>query len=240
MSMTHYMAANSNRVRQTWVHNGWRAALALWLGSTATACAGNEHSVSPTTAETSGTSAGGMGGRRAGTSAAGVGGTGGRSGSGGVSGDGGDSGSAGDTYPTITCGSKQCSTPPAGLSQLAGGLPIPGIPIPVACCVDSAAGTQCGTAPSPTGTCEVRAVADSRCTGVDPGALAAFSGGTVAGCCTSNGACGVDGALFGRGCIENGEAATQLATIPLLGTTITIPAPRACDPDAGVSEDGGS
>lgn len=139
------------------------------------------------------------------------------------------------------CGTTQCSAPAAGLSKLAGGLAIPNIPVPIACCVDAASGPACGTAPSPTGACEIRAVADTRCMGIDPGALSAFSGGAIAGCCTDQGACGVDGALFGRGCIENADAAAELGMIPLLGPSINVPPPGPCSPDAGVSasEDGG-
>ena len=144
-------------------------------------------------------------------------------------------GSSGDASPIVTCGSMPCSAPPPGLMQLAGGLPISGIPVPVACCVDTADGPVCGTAPSAAGSCEPRAIADSRCPSIDPGTLSVFSGGDIAGCCTL-GACGIDAALFGRGCIENAAAAAQLAMIPFLGSAVSVPPPRACD--VGAAADG--
>jgi hypothetical protein len=59
-----------------------------------------------------------------------------------------------------------------------------------------------------------------------PGAPA--GGAAMGGCCVGN-ACGIDGALFGRGCIENTEAVSVLGTIPLIGSLITIPPQLACD-----------
>ena len=140
-------------------------------------------------------------------------------------------GDGGGAQPSIICGTKKCSAPPPGLMQLAGGLPIPGIPVPVACCIDGADGPICGTAASATSACEARAVEDPRCPQIDPGELAAFSGGNIVGCCVM-GACGIDAALFGRGCIENGQAAAQLAAIPFLSGLVSVPSPRPCDPDA--------
>jgi hypothetical protein len=123
------------------------------------------------------------------------------------------------------------------LAALAGSLPIQGIPIPIACCIGSETASVCGTAPSATGTCEPRAADDPRCPSIDPGSLIMFSGGAINGCCTADNACGVDGALFGRGCIENAEAAVELGMIPFLGSSIKVPAPSACAPVTG--EDAG-
>jgi hypothetical protein len=215
MSTIEGTSGDSNQLRRSRGHSRWRTALAI--GALCAAC-GTHDSTSPSpTAGTSGSGASGTGGR----SGSGSGGKGGGA-------SGAKGGGAGSPSPTISCGGMECAPPPAGLSALAGGLPIQGVPIPIACCVDDAAGPVCGTAPSAMGTCEPRALADARCPGIDPGALLQFAGGAIDGCCTADNACGVDGALFGRGCIENAEAASELGMIPLLGSTITVPAPRAC------------
>jgi hypothetical protein len=200
--------------------SAWGMALAL-----CSACGSHDDSPNPApSAGTSGSGASGMGGRNAGKAGA--------SGAAGAAGT--KAGGAGSPSPTVICGGKECAPPPAGLSALAGSLPIQGVPIPIACCVDD----MCGTAPSAMGSCEPRALADARCPEIDPGALLMqFSGGAIAGCCTAGNACGVDGALFGRGCIENGEAAIELGMIPFLGSTITVPPARSCDPE--LSADGG-
>src|SRR5436305_2114225 len=74
-------------------------------------------------------------------------------------------------------------------------------------------------------------------------ALASLVGGlgkkaesAMIGCCT-HGACGLDGALFGRGCVENADAKRMLSSVPIVGALITVPLPAACaahdDDDAG-------
>jgi hypothetical protein len=189
-------------------------ALALLIGASALGCGKHR---SEDTSDESGKSGGG-GGHAGNAAGAGT------------------SGSGGTSSPSVTCGDQTCTAPPDALSQLAGGFGIPGIPIPTACCVDTTAGSVCGTAPSATGTCAPRAVADSQCPSLDPGFLAQFAGGKIAGCCTDRGACGVDAALFGLGCTENSVAATMIAAIPVLGTTIKVPASQSCVTDAGVAD----
>lgn len=62
----------------------------------------------------------------------------------------------------------------------------------------------------------------------------------ASGCCIDN-ACGLDGALFGRGCVDNEQAAKMLSGIPFIGTLISVPGPRACDAEQEDEElDGGS
>lgn len=116
------------------------------------------------------------------------------------------------------------------------------LPMPVACCFDGAS-SQCGVSMSGA-TCEAPATADTRCPGIDLQALGGLAGGlpignVMTGCCTAAGMCGLDGALFGRGCVENGEAKSMLGMVPLIGTLLPIPAPIACDhppidTDAGI------
>jgi len=146
------------------------------------------------------------------------------------------SGAAGSGPVTVRCGSAQCAAPVSLLSAFPTGLPAP-----VACCVDTSKGT-CGTAAMQGAACEPVAVADTRCLGIDLAALggAAPGGGMTAGGCCINNACGLDGALFGRGCVENGEAARMLSSIPVIGGLIAVPAPRACDAPPVVERDAGS
>jgi hypothetical protein len=62
----------------------------------------------------------------------------------------------------------------------------------------------------------------------------------MTGCCTPDNQCGLDGAIFGRGCVENSAAQAQLGAIPFLGTLIMIPPARACDaPPEPTDEDAG-
>jgi hypothetical protein len=87
-------------------------------------------------------------------------------------------------------------------------------------------------------TCEAPAVADTRCPGINAGALGALAGNmSMAGCCVDN-ACGQDGALFGRGCVENTQAKGMISAIPLVGTLLTIPPSRACDAPPTMTTDG--
>jgi len=159
---------------------------------------------------------------------AGAAGGGGRGGAGG--------GAAGSGPATLRCGRAQCAAPISLLSTFP-----TGIPAPVACCVDENKGT-CGTAAAPGAACEPVAVPDSRCPGIDLGALGAAAPGgetMTSGCCIAD-ACGLDGALFGRGCVENGEAASMLSGIPLIGTLIAVPPARACDAPPDMELDAGS
>lgn len=173
----------------------------------------------------------------AGRSSAGKGGRGGAGGAGGRAG-----GTAGTAAGYVKCGSKQCAPP----ANILAGLPL-GIPLSVACCADSSTGL-CGAAAAAGELCEPPAKVDARCPGVNLGGLGAIAGGgmmvpadAMNGCCTPDNACGLDGALFGRGCVENGEVAAVLGAIPLLGSLIMVPASRACDaPPADDAADGGA
>jgi hypothetical protein len=173
----------------------------------------------------------------------------------GTSGGGGSSGStagAPAAAPPVPCGSAMCTPRPSALTGLLAGLgmgaaALPGLPTPVACCVDEAKG-MCGSAASEGATCEIPPTPDTRCPGVNLGALGAAAGGATAalgnlmtGCCTLAGQCGLDGSIFGRGCVENGEAKAMLGAIPLIGTLIMTPAAIACDhpvDDAGAGDAG--
>ena len=134
------------------------------------------------------------------------------------------------------------------LTSLIGGLgAVISLPSGVPCCQDASLGI-CGAAASEGAACELFAAPDTRCPSIDLGALGAAAGGAAAGplnafgCCTANGACGLDGSLFGRGCVENSEARALLGMIPLVGSLIPLPPPLACDrplddagtPDAGI------
>jgi hypothetical protein len=146
----------------------------------------------------------------------------------------------------VACGAKQCSAP----SNIAGdllrgvtGLQIT-VPDPSPCCVDDA-DEICGSASGPGVECDTPAVAEPSCPGIDLSALAALVGGlgnkaesAMIGCCT-HGACGLNGALFGRGCVENADAKRMLSNVPIVGALITVPPPAACamdetDSDAGM------
>lgn len=135
----------------------------------------------------------------------------------------------------------------AALGGMGQGAPLP-LPTPVACCVDAANGV-CGTAAAAGATCEVAATPDTRCPGIDLGGLGAAAGGFASllgnlstGCCTPAGQCGVDGSIFGRGCVENGEARAMLGQLPAIGALIPVPPSLACDrplvDDAGVDDAG--
>lgn len=144
----------------------------------------------------------------------------------------------------VECGAKQCIAP----SNVAGdllrgvtGLEIT-VPDPSPCCIDEAA-ELCGSASGPGMACDTPAVAEASCPGIDLSALASLVGGlgkkaesAMIGCCT-HGACGLDGALFGRGCVENADAKRMLSNVPIVGALITVPPPAACamhDSDAGI------
>jgi hypothetical protein len=148
--------------------------------------------------------------------------------------------------PSVACGATQCRAPKnvaADLLRGVTGLSMTGAET-VGCCLDEASST-CSSAPSAGVACDVVAVPEPRCPGVDLAALVALVGGlgpnaqTMLGCCT-HGMCGQDGALFGRGCVENGEAKRMLGAIPVVGPLIKVPDAMPCpaaasgDADAGV------
>ena len=135
-----------------------------------------------------------------------------------------------------------CSQPANPLSALTGGMPLPiALPMPVACCADESTGT-CGTAAMAGAMCEIPATPDSRCPGISLGALGGAAAGGLGmlagGCCTPSGQCGLDGMIFGRGCVDNSEVQGLLGP---LGGFIMLPVARACDApqeDAGTADAG--
>jgi hypothetical protein len=149
------------------------------------------------------------------------------------------------TAEPVPCGSTMCQPPSSPLAALGGAIPGLGaltsaLPMPVACCLDSTAGT-CGLAMTKGATCEPRATADTRCPSVDLGQFMAIAGNMGFGCCTSDNLCGIDGSVFGRGCIEDAEAGAMLQSAGL-GGFIMVPDARQCDgtlivPDAGITGD---
>jgi hypothetical protein len=178
-------------------------------------------------------------------------------GTGGSSGTAGTAGTAPVAMP-VPCGDIMCNppaNPAAGLLMGAGGLLGGGggaIPMGMACCIDEAA-EECGYTAMAGGMCEPPATEDMRCDGIDTSGLQAladmfgfgalvgqaFMGGF--GCCTDDNQCGVDGALFGRGCVANVEAMAMLGAIPLVGGAIEVPVARSCDDpgDSGAHDDAG-
>lgn len=162
--------------------------------------------------------------------------TAGRGGRGGRGGSGGAGTGAAGAPASVRCGNKQCAPPANPLALL-------GLPASLACCADSSKNV-CGIHATEDAACEPLASADMRCPGVNLGALAAFAGdaaaGLMTGCCTAQNQCGLDGALFGRGCVENAEAETLLGSIPFIGGLVAVPAARACNGSStGGDEDAG-
>ena len=145
-------------------------------------------------------------------------------------------GAAAMPAPPVACGPNECTRPQniaADLLMKVTGLPMTGAET-LACCLDEEAGI-CSSAASLGASCDTVAVMDSRCPGVDLSALSDLVGGlfdstqdAMIGCCT-HGACGLNGQLFGRGCVENAEAKRMLSVVPVIGPLINVPAPRACD-----------
>lgn len=214
-----------------WLQRG--PLIAACLLSAATSCGGDDDTEATPTTLTSGKGGGGGGGSTA---------TGGRSGS-----------SSTTTTPPpapVECGANKCQ-PPANPFALLGGFNLggTGLPTPLACCLDEEKGT-CGTKPMESAACEAPAVADSRCPSISLGGAGGLPGGIPGGaqmnlgCCIDN-KCGLNAGFLGRGCVENSEAKTMLAAIPLIGGFINVPASQACDAkpatesDAGVAEDAG-
>lgn len=129
----------------------------------------------------------------------------------------------------VPCGSVQCTPPTSPLAGL-GAAGIPGLgdllPAAEACCLDEAAGA-CGVT-AQGAACEALAEPDTRCPSIDAGAFGALLGNVGFGCCTEENLCGVDGAMFGRGCIENSQAGAELAAMGI-GGFLTPPAAKGCD-----------
>lgn len=138
--------------------------------------------------------------------------------------------------PPVMCGATECMRPQnlaADLLTNVTGLPMTGAET-VACCLDEEEGI-CSSAASLGASCDTVAVMDNRCPGVDLSALSDLVGGlfdstqdAMIGCCTHD-ACGLNGKIFGRGCVENAEAKRMLSVVPVIGPLINVPAPRACD-----------
>ncbi len=147
--------------------------------------------------------------------------------------------------PPIACGPTECTRPKnlaADLLMGVTGLPMTGAET-VACCLDQEQGI-CSSAASNGAGCDTVAMKDTRCPGVDLSALSNLVGGlfdktrdAMVGCCTHS-ACGLDGAIFGRGCVENAEAKRMLSVVPVIGPLISVPPPRACDLDEPDSDAG--
>jgi hypothetical protein len=66
---------------------------------------------------------------------------------------------------------------------------------------------------------------------------ALLGGGATSGCCIDD-ACGQDGAIFGRGCVENSAAASLVSGIPLVGSMIRVPPSQPCGQAAPVGAGG--
>lgn len=139
----------------------------------------------------------------------------------------------------------ECGTPPNIAGDLLRGIPGLSISVPdgVACCVDEAHNT-CGSASMVGVACDVPAEAFPACPGVDLSAITSLVDGlgegakrAMIGCCT-HGMCGLDGNLFGRGCVENADAKRMLSAVPIVGPLIHVPEPMKCeghdDRDAGL------
>jgi len=157
---------------------------------------------------------------------------------GGSAGSGGSGGTAGMTAVPVMCGTMTCQAPASPFAMFAALAPGLLPPPPVACCMTAT--TTCGLAPMTNAMCEARAMPDPRCAGVGLSIPGMMGGAPVAaGCCNAMSRCGVDGSAFGRGCVENAEAATMLGQ---LAGFLSVPAPKACDdplPMAGTGGTGG-
>jgi hypothetical protein len=112
------------------------------------------------------------------------------------------------TAANVECGSKSCSSPPGGFAM--------------ACCADADKGV-CGV--SLMGAqCSVPEPGDERCPGVD---VMGFV--MLPSCCTDNGMCGINPAMFGMpGCVELGDAAKRAQ----MTMASAFPSPRRCDGSA--------
>jgi hypothetical protein len=148
--------------------------------------------------------------------------------------------------PGLACGPSECRAPANVAGNLLRGVTglQHSVPDPVACCLDSETGSCGSAAATSAAMCEAPAIADESCPGIDLSALANLIGGLgkgggnlMVGCCTE-GACGCDGALFGRGCVENAEVKRMLGDVPVVGPLIVFPPSRACAGAAPSPSDG--
>jgi hypothetical protein len=117
-------------------------------------------------------------------------------------------GSSSSATGNVECGSTSCSSPPGGFAM--------------ACCADADKGV-CGV--SLMGAqCSVPEPGDERCPGVD---VMGFV--MLPSCCTDNGMCGINPAMFGMpGCVELGDAAKRAQ----MTMASAFPSPRRCDGSA--------
>jgi len=125
----------------------------------------------------------------------------------------------------VACGTALCASPVAGFGFI------------TACCADEATST-CGTT-TPSGGCMKPPAGDPRCPALNFRGII-----SVPSCCTADGACGLDGAMYGMpGCTDLASASARANAMRILG--VSVPEPRPCDPadsthaDAG-TEDAGS
>jgi hypothetical protein len=129
------------------------------------------------------------------------------------------SGTGGTTMPAmrIPCGQNSC----APSSPL--GLP--------ACCADQTIG-MCGTMMG--NSCSLPPKVDPSC----PSVTIPIAG-EVGSCCADNDKCGLDGSLFGMGCVDYKALTSSLG---VLGGVLTLPPEQGCgesEGDAGPDEDAG-
>lgn len=149
---------------------------------------------------------------------------------------GGYSGATVSESGALICGPSECTLPSSPLQGLTGGLSSL-LPAAKACCVDADSGACGVTSASAGAACEPLAVADIRCPGFDLsglqdvggqlGGLITLASATMVGCCIDN-QCGQDGAMFGRGCVENSQAKTLLGAVPLFGSAVKVPEASSC------------
>ena len=185
-------------------------------------CGDDDSEVTDAGASHAGTGASsGKGGNGGAGARGGAGGSAGRSGSGGAGGRGAAGRSGGTTPASVKCGTATCESPAAAMGFI------------IACCFDekiskcgqSIMGRPCGAAVD----------ADPRCP-----SLAIMSMGLLPdlpSCCTPEGQCGINAAMFGMpGCMDLATASQQAE---MMGAGITLPAPRPCsDADGGVGDAG--
>jgi hypothetical protein len=127
------------------------------------------------------------------------------------------SGTGGSMMPAmrIPCGQNSCT------ATTALGLP--------SCCAE---GNVCGTMMG--NTCTLPPKVDPSCPSVTIPVA-----GDVGSCCADNGKCGLDGSLFGMGCVDYEALKSSLG---VLGGVLTLPAEQSCgesERDAGADEDAG-
>lgn len=205
----------------------WLVAMLVLSTSTLVACGGDDSDSTPE---------GGSGGDGGGGDGDGDGDAGGTGGMGGTGGGGtGGTGGGGPVAMPVPCGSATCQPPTNPLGAFAGALGM-GVMLPAtafACCRDEAAG-ECGyamTENAPAEMCNEPATPDTRCEDFEiPIEIPLPLPPLGVGCCINN-QCGIDGQLFGQGCVENSAAEEMLTAQPMIGMFLMdgVPAPHACD-----------